>query len=305
MHVTVVGAGVIGLSTAFALEERGHEVRVVAAGQGDATTSAVAGAVWLPYRTGPRDRVVEWAARTRRWLSAVAQEDGTAGVDVLTGYEIDLGEELPWWATDDLPVRRERAPVEGAPWAWSFAAPRAQPSRFLPYLAARLRAPIERRRVRSLLEEPGDVVVNCTGLAAGELTGDSEMSALFGQILIADVGRVNLGVTITDARDRDAIFYIIPRREELVLGGCSRPHPTDVGPQVESDLTARILAQAAALGLPVGTVRAQKVGLRPYRPAVRLERDPRHPHIVHNYGHGGAGFTLCRGCAEEVAALLS
>ena len=26
--------------------------------------------------------------------------------------------------------------------------------------------------------------------------------------------------------------------------------------------------------------------------------------LVHNYGHGGAGFTLCRGCAEDVAALL-
>ncbi|WP_343394071.1 FAD-dependent oxidoreductase [Candidatus Amarobacter glycogenicus] len=40
--------------------------------------------------------------------------------------------------------------------------------------------------------------------------------------------------------------------------------------------------------------------MRPYRTTVRLERDGR---IIHNYGHGGAGFTLARGCAEEVAAL--
>jgi D-amino-acid oxidase len=37
---------------------------------------------------------------------------------------------------------------------------------------------------------------------------------------------------------------------------------------------------------------------------VRLERDHVDPRIVHNYGHGGAGFTLCRGCAEDVAYLI-
>jgi D-amino-acid oxidase len=44
-----------------------------------------------------------------------------------------------------------------------------------------------------------------------------------------------------------------------------------------------------------------KVGLRPSRSAVRLERDGR---VVHCYGHGGAGVTLSWGCADEVVELV-
>jgi D-amino-acid oxidase len=51
---------------------------------------------------------------------------------------------------------------------------------------------------------------------------------------------------------------------------------------------------------------AKRVGLRPFRKSgVRLERarlrDSRT--IIHNYGHGGSGFTLSWGCAEEVVQL--
>ncbi len=36
---------------------------------------------------------------------------------------------------------------------------------------------------------------------------------------------------------------------------------------------------------------------------VRLEREPAH-RIVHNYGHGGSGFTLSWGCAQEATQLV-
>ncbi|MGE5186171.1 MAG: FAD-dependent oxidoreductase [Acidobacteriota bacterium] len=303
MEVTVVGAGVIGLSTALALEERGHRVRIVTAHTGDATTSAVAGAVWFPYRAGPPGKVAAWAARTRAWLEQVAVAAPEAGVDVLTGYEITPDDTYPWWA-EGIEVRRAPAPVTGGPLAWTFTAPRAQPSLFLPYLTRRLRATIETRMVTDLAHEPGDVVVNCTGLASRELARDELIYPLFGQIAIADVGGADVKITITDDRDPDAIFYIIPRRGELVLGGCSRPYPPGAPPVLDRNLTARVLAQAEALGLAVGPVRLERAGLRPYRLEVRLERDARHPRVIHNYGHGGAGFTLCRGCAEDVAALL-
>jgi D-amino-acid oxidase len=318
MEVTVVGAGVIGLTTALTLEERGHRVRVVAAARGADTTSAVAGAVWFPYRVGPRDKVPGWALRTRRWLEAISASAPDAGIDILTGYEIlgDDGTTRPWWcaaptmegdalATDAIDVSHEPAPVEGSPHGWKFTAPRAQPSLFLPYLESKLQQPIEQRVVIDLAAERGDVVVNCTGLGARELVGDDLVYPLLGQLVIAERGEVDPTVTVTDDRDPERIFYVIPRRDELVLGGCSLPYPPGDAPRLDPDITARILAHARRLGIPIGAVRTERVGLRPYRSAVRLERDEIDRRIIHNYGHGGAGFTLCRGCAEDVAALLA
>ena len=307
MQVTVVGAGVIGLATALVLEEHGHDVRIVAAAGADATVSSVAGAVWFPYRAGPPDRVAAWAARTRGWLEELARIPA-AGVDVLDGYELTpdegLAPPIPWWAAG-LGVTRAPAPVTGGPLAWRFRAPRAEPARFLPWLAGRLRARVERRPVLDLAAEPGDAVVNCTGLGARELAGDDLLHPLLGQVVITACGGVDRAVTITDDRDPDALFYLIPRRDELVLGGCSRPWPPGAPAEVDPALTARILDHARAFGLAIGPVRDVRVGLRPYRLTVRLERDPAHPRVIHNYGHGGAGYTLSRGCAEEVAGFLA
>ena len=303
MDITVVGAGVIGLTTALVLEERDHRVRVVADKLGDATTSAVAAAVWFPYRVGPPERVIGWASRTRAWLETlVATRE--AGVDLVIGYEISETSDPPYW-TAAIPVERAPAPVTDAPVAWRFTAPRVEPARFLPWLTSQLRGSIEQRVVGDLAAEAGDLVIDCTGLGARELLGDDAMLPLFGQIVITELGGYDAGITVTDDRDPDAIFYAIPRRDELVLGGCSLPWPPGAPADPDPTITDRILAQARALGLAVGPVKRVRTGLRPFRPTVRLERDLDHPRVIHNYGHGGAGFTLCRGCAETVAALLA
>lgn len=303
VKITVVGAGVVGLSTALTLEEHGHDVRVVAAATGDATTSAVAGACWFPYRAGPPERVAAWAAETRAWLETLAA-DPIAGIQPITGYEITADEgpapPRPWWAAS-IEVTRDPAPVTGAPIAWRFQSLGVEPARFLPWLVHKLRGPLEHRPIDDLAAEPGDVVVNCTGLAARELAGDDALTALFGQVVITEIGAVDRSITVTDERNPDEIFYVVPRRDELVLGGCSLAWPPGAPPTVDPAITARILAQARSLGFPIGDVKRVRAGLRPYRREVRLERTGR---IIHNYGHGGAGYTLCRGCANAVARLV-
>ena len=48
VDVTVLGAGVVGLTTAIVLAEAGVTVRVVAKGTGASTTSYGSGALWRP-----------------------------------------------------------------------------------------------------------------------------------------------------------------------------------------------------------------------------------------------------------------
>lgn len=310
LAITVVGAGVNGLCTAAELARRGHRVRLLAEALTEATVSMVAGAVWFPFQVGPEDqpRVRAWSAVTRAWMTELARREPSAGVDLLTAYEITPGEELPWWA-EGLEVVRAPAPVTGAPMAWRFAAPRAQPSLLLRYFLSQLAAPVVQRRVASFAElveltAQCDAVVNCTGLGARELVGDATLQGIFGQVAIAGCGGAALDVSITDDREPGELFYVIPRRDELVLGGVTRAVAGAAAPAAEPAITARILAHAARLGISIGEVTAVRVGLRPYRPMVRVEQDPRAPRLFHNYGHGGSGFTLCQGTALAIAELV-
>jgi len=68
-----------------------------------------------------------------------------------------------------------------------------------------------------------------------------------------------------------------------------------------------ILARAANLEPSIRNARVVdwKVGLRPGRTELRLELDEitTSVPVIHNYGHGGSGWTLHWGCATDVAQL--
>lgn len=306
MNVTVVGAGVVGLTAAVTLAEAGHDVRVLAAATGDATTSAVAGAIWMPFECGPRDAVTRWSARTRVWLEALAATTPEAGVELHDVVQIEPADAgRPWWADAAPALERVPAPVTGAPIAWRFRAPRVDPRRHLPWLASRLARPVEVARVTRLADVPGDAVVNATGLGARTLAADDSLRALYGQVLVTAPGALDVRTTLSDDRDPDAMFYVIPRGDEVVIGGCALPRPDDDPLAPDPELRARIERHAARLGLAPGPVLRERAGLRPARPTVRVERDPDDPRIIHDYGHGGAGYTLARGCAEDVRALVA
>jgi D-amino-acid oxidase len=294
VRVTVVGAGVIGLSCAVALQDAGHEVRVVA--PGDPTTSEVAGGLWLPYATGEDPRTLDWAIDTAARLEA----DGHPLVDY-----VHLEREPPFWLDALAEAGRvgEAAAGElpdGYGRGWVARVPLVQMPVHLRELLERLPT-VQRRTVASLEDEleDADVVVNCAGLAAGALAGgDDALHPVRGQVVLVDAPPGTPCLC-----DEDELTYVLPRPDVCVVGGTHQPGDTDLMPR-EAE-TRAILARARRLvpELEDAPVVGVRVGLRPVReggPRVEREGD-----VVHCYGHGGAGLTLSWGCAVEVVRLVA
>lgn len=308
MRVIVVGAGVIGLTCAVRLAEAGHDTHVLARDRPLETTSAVAGALWYPYRAAPIDRVTAWSKTTYDVLRALAADPGT-GVSLRWGTELHRRPAPePGWAAavpDLLPL--DQAP-DGYVGGWRFPAPVVDPVRHLPWLERRLGeagGSVTRMALSALPDHA--VVVNATGLAARSLAADPSLTPVRGQVLLCADAPVEEWTL--DQSDETALTYVIPRGDPagtVVVGGTAEEDDWD--PQPDPAVSAAILERARALvpELAAARVMAHRVGLRPARPAVRLEAltRPDGGTTVHCYGHGGAGWTLAWGCADEVLALV-
>ncbi len=308
--VVVVGAGVIGLCTAAVLRERGHAVHVLSRDGAAATTSAAAGAIWYPFLAEPRDRVLAWSRTTFHRLRELAA-DPSSGISmqpVVEGFAAPQPD--PWWATaagaiEHLP--KERVPP-GYAAAMRLEVPVCDTTRYLPWLvatAAGRGVEFTQRGIESFDEAfaIAPTVVNCTGLGAADLCGDRELQPVRGQVVLVE--RCALDHALIDDTSPQP-FYVIPRGDDVVLGGTAQAGDTRLSPD---DGDTRSILDGIAARMPAlrgAAVRAVRVGLRPYRPQVRLELE-RRAHgrrLVHNYGHGGSGYTVAWGCAAEVADLL-
>jgi D-amino-acid oxidase len=306
----VVGCGVIGLTAAVGLQEAGMDVRIVTAALPPDTTSSVAAALWYPYKAYPEERVLSWGKRTFELFEDLARVP-ESGVHMREGVEL-WREPVPdpWWASAVPGVRRcaEDELPPGYRGGHAFAAPVIEMPVYLGYLLDRfVRAGgrIEHRAISSL-EEAGEgrVIVNCAGLGARELVGDTSMEPIRGQIV--RVRNPGLERFMLDEENPEGVTYLVPRSEDCILGGTAEDGEWDTAPDPET--AAGILRRCTALEprLADAEVLEHKVGLRPGRPEVRLEwEDAAHgPPRVHNYGHGGSGITLSWGCAEETMRLV-
>jgi D-amino-acid oxidase len=294
-RVLVVGAGVVGLSCALRLLEAGHRVDVLARDLPLETTSSVAAAIWYPYLAFPQDRVTAWARASYAAFAALAEVDGS-GVAMRRGTEVlRVPMTDPWWV-EAVPGLDRVTPPEAYADAWSFVTPVVDMPRYLAWLGERVvetGGTITRMGLSRLPDGP--LVVNCAGLGARLLAADSTMTPVRGQVVVVEqIGLEEWWL------DEDGPTYVIPRGSDIVLGGTDDVGKWDRRPAPE--VAADIVARASALVPEVAAARVlrHKVGLRPARPAVRLERAG---DVIHCYGHGGAGVTLSWGCADEVAVL--
>jgi D-amino-acid oxidase len=305
-RVIVVGAGVIGLSCAVRLLETGHRVDVLARELPRETTSAVAAAIGYPYRVWPQERVLAWSRTSYAEFARLAAEHPESGVVLREGTEVvGSRSEKPWWA-DAVPDLHETVDVPvGYDGGWAFTAPLIEMPVYLDWLAAQVQAAggsITRLNLHGLPQTGDggpDAVVDCSGIGAKFLASDPSLYPVQGQVVLVE--QVGLDRWWLDGADGEGPTYVVPRSRDIVVGG------TDVEGEwsrtASPDVATAILRRALRLvpALAGAEVIGHKVGLRPARPTVRLERVG---DVVHCYGHGGAGVTLSWGCADEVAGLL-
>ncbi|MPY29978.1 FAD-dependent oxidoreductase [Streptomyces adustus] len=306
----VIGAGVIGLTTAVRLAEAGRTVRVDAELLPAATTSAAAGASWDPFLAEPADLVERWSRETLLALLELSADDRT-GVRLVEGtHESRVPRDMPMWAPW-VDARRcepgELRPgyVEG----WRYRAPVVDMPKYLGYLVERLLkagGDLRQHRYASLEEvlREAPVVVNCAGTGARALADDVYVQPVRGQLVVVE----NPGIETffcDDTPDAEELTYIYPQSDVVILGGTSEWGSWDLHPDA---MAARDIVRRCAEvepSLAAATVVGHRVGLRPVRPEVRLEAEFRDGTLLlHNYGHGGAGLTLSWGCAREITEVL-
>lgn len=305
-EVVVLGAGVSGLTCAVLLAERGYSTTIFAEETGTATTSAVAAAIWFPYDAEPAEAVIAWSLETFRVLEELSAVAGSGVSMIELRSFARAGElEIPAWAIS-LGARRLAKIPSSFTSGYTLEVPLTDTTRYLDYLAERFRhagGKIHGGVHFDRLDEapqPSTLLINCTGVGAAESVPDPQVEPHRGQVVLVP----SLDQKHAVVCDDPPLMYAIPRAGDCVFGGTN-----DLSAKREPDpeTTTRIVRECSrALEIDPPEVLQARVGLRPFRRdgiCLRADRLRDGRRVVHNYGHGGSGFTLSWGCAQEVLQL--
>lgn len=308
--VTVVGCGVIGLSSSIRLLEAGYPVTIVARDLPSATTSNAAAAIWYIYAVHPLERARQWALASLDVYRGLYGVEGSGLSKIVVRDVAMTVTSEQWW--QGLIDEVESVPLDelsnGYAQGYDITIPLIETPLYLPFLLRRfqeLGGKIEQRALMSLDELYGEgrLIVNCSGAWARDLAHDPEVYPIQGQLVRVDAQGITRGYM--DEHHPTQPTYVIPRGDSVVLGGTSYADRWELEP--DAGEAAQIIERCAEVEPSVRGARivGQSVGLRPGRKEVRLELEQVSPScaVIHNYGHGGAGFTLSWGCADEVVGI--
>ena len=306
--VAIIGAGVSGLTCGVIFAERGYRTAIFAKETGRQTTSGVAAAVWFPYDAEPLEKVIPWALQTLAVLGDLVRVPGS-GVSMIELRQFSRTKEIqiPDWAIPlgACTLATGLRPVFKS--GFSLRVPLTDTAIYLDYLANRFQKAGGEINVNVCLEKLEDIdrtfdlVINCAGIGARDLVQDVDLEPHRGQVaIVPKIENSSCAIVCDDT----PLMYAIPRTNDCVFGGTN-----DLSFDLAADhaTTNQIVAECSrVLNIDKPNVLAERVGLRPFRKSgVRLERDQLRDGrtVIHNYGHGGSGFTLSWGCGCEVLDL--
>ena len=264
-RAAVLGCGVIGLTTARILQNRGWQVTIYAAGLPPATTSNVAGAQWTPTSVFSAHAVTPAFLATYREASRIADRafqlmvGPTYGVRWIDNYDLkrdanSTGGELDnaqQFGIADLYADIETIDPATLPFVGfknirRFATMLMEPNTFLPAVERDFLMQGGRIVVRTFrtppdvaaLDEP--VVFNCTGLGSRELFSDSVLEPVRGQLSILEPQPAIDYIYLAAGP-----LYMFPRSDGIALGGTFERGNWST--EVDLATQARILAAHEAI----------------------------------------------------------
>ena len=247
--VAVIGAGVMGLTTARLAQEAGFAVTIYAKALTPDTTSNIAGGQVSPFGHYREAAVTsEWraqfaAAMDYSWRRFQIMVGDDYGIRWLPTYEEAGPNDGPSPLDAYMPGVRRLEPAEH-PFALErvirFDTMYVEVGRFLRQLTRDVQAAGGAIRIRNFAT-PADIaalperlVFNCTGLGARDLFGDNELHPVRGQ----------LAILLPQPEIRYAFAgqagYMFPRADGILLGGTFELDQWDATPEPEA--IARILA---------------------------------------------------------------
>ncbi|QTD56556.1 FAD-binding oxidoreductase [Parasphingorhabdus cellanae] len=252
--VAVLGAGIMGLTTARLLQEAGQAVTIYTSKLPPFTTSNIAGGQWYPSNVfrhsalTPEFQQQFIAAAEYSYQRYQLLVGERYGIRWMPNYElssspINMGRTSRMIASM-LPDRRTLSPEENqfasahvGVWQAMFI----EPARFLRELQRdiliadgqiKVRHFANRAQISELRET---LIFNCTGLGTGQLFDDEELIPLRGQLsILLPQPEIDYAYTTSNG------LYMFPRSDGIVLGGTSDAGNADLTP---SSQTTRYLVR--------------------------------------------------------------
>lgn len=315
MSCCVVGAGIIGLSSALEIQRKEPRAKVVIVADKTSpeTTSDIAAGWWHPSRpTDTRTDLIKlWGLKTFEKMAELYRTDPDLyGAGMISGYHLfDSAEPDPFWSDVVMNFRHpKQSELRRLGWdfasdAYFFSTYYIQCSKYLPILTAEFMANggrFQQKKVAHLSElSMYDVIVNCSGLGSYQLVGDQLSYPIRGQVYRISAPYIKQFLLYQDS-------YVIPNHSSLVVGGTKQKGNWSTSLNVKDSREIWDKAVRVLPALKSAKILGEHVGLRPGRDQIRLETelfsmDGKAKPVVHNYGHAGIGVTLHYGCSLDAA----
>uniref|UniRef100_K1QI60 D-aspartate oxidase n=1 Tax=Magallana gigas TaxID=29159 RepID=K1QI60_MAGGI len=319
-RICVLGAGVAGLSSAVNIQSILPEadVAIIADQFNTETTSDGAAGnfgILLGRTNADICRLRCWTRDSFEWYHKIctSEDANIAGIHRTHGYQLWRTEQPPpFHGSFDYGYRilskSELLKLPGNyKYGWELNTLMVECRRYLPWLMKRFKEKggrVIRKQLKNIVEVGSyDVLVNCTGLGSRKLFDDKELVPIRGHTIRVKAPWIK---TLFIA---DSDTYIYPGQDNVVLGGTRQrgEEKLDKDQRYYDDIMARCCRLVPSL--KHAEVEKTWVGLRPWRPCVRLEvemisvDDGRLP-VVHNYGHGSDGVCISWECGVDAANLV-